>query len=104
MCADQCKGSGLPVPTAKEEQTIRHHSEQGVNQRKIQTEDEFLFFQRIWFPTRKSQKQILMEPYEIELCWRQLRNILFSVTLGPVVQSLGAPGLHKLRCQELASW
>lgn len=54
--------------------------------------------------TRKSQREILMETYQIDLCWRQLRDILFSVTLDPVVQSLGAPGLHKLRRQELASW
>lgn len=53
--------------------------------------------------TRKSQREILMETYQIDLCWIQLRDILFSVTLDPVVQSLGAPGLHKLRRQELAS-
>lgn len=45
-----------------------------------------------------------MEPYEVEVCWRQLRDILFYVTLGPVVQSLGARRLHKLRHQELAGW
>lgn len=63
-----------------------------------------LLSKKVRFLTRKTQREILMKTYQIDLCWRQPRDILFSVTLAPVVQSLGAPGLHKLRRQELASW